>query len=146
LSQLLSNVPHCLRRRFALESGRRSQRGPREFHHGLLVHDYAAGPLNSSGATGGPVGIASLPFYIGINATGEVKTTTDPGRALVTGLWADVGKTKGPILRGLAGRTPYFHNGSALTLNDVITFYNKRFNIGFTQQNQQDLVAFLSSL
>src|SRR5580658_7867821 len=36
LSQLLSNVPHCLRRRFALESGRRSQRGPREFHHGLL--------------------------------------------------------------------------------------------------------------
>jgi hypothetical protein len=111
-----------------------------------LGHDYAAGPLNSSGATGGPVGIASLPFYIGINATGEVKTTTDPGRALVTGLWADVGKTKGPILRGLAGRTPYFHNGSALTLNDVITFYNKRFNIGFTQQNQQDLVAFLSSL
>jgi cytochrome c peroxidase len=112
----------------------------------LLGHDYAAGPLNSSGATGGPVGIASLPFYIGINATGEVKTTTDPGRALVTGLWADVGKTKGPILRGLAGRTPYFHNGSALTLNDVITFYNKRFNIGFTQQNQQDLVAFLSLL
>ena len=80
------------------------------------------------------------------NATGEVKTTTDPGRALVTGLWADVGKTKGPILRGLAGRAPYFHNGSALTLNDVITFYNKRFNIGFTQENQQDLVAFLSSL
>jgi hypothetical protein len=38
LSQLLSNVPHCLRRRFALESGRRSQRGPREFHHGLLEH------------------------------------------------------------------------------------------------------------
>jgi hypothetical protein len=35
LSQLLSNVPHCLRRCFALATGRRSQRGPREFHHGL---------------------------------------------------------------------------------------------------------------
>ena len=30
-------------------------------------YDYAAGSLNSSGATGGPVGIATLPFYIGIN-------------------------------------------------------------------------------
>jgi hypothetical protein len=37
LSRLLFNVPHCLRRRFSLASGRRSQRGPREFHHGLLA-------------------------------------------------------------------------------------------------------------
>ena len=36
LSRLLSNGPHCLRRHFAPASGRRSQRGPREFHHGLL--------------------------------------------------------------------------------------------------------------
>jgi len=99
------------------------------------------------GDTTSPLDVSYLPvFTITNNATGEVKTTTDPGRALVTGLWADVGKLKGPILRGLAGRAPYFHNGSALTLNDVVTFYNKRFNIGFTQQNQQDLVAFLSSL
>jgi cytochrome c peroxidase len=55
-------------------------------------------------------------------------------------------KVKGPILRGLAGRAPYFHNGSALTLNDVVKFYNQRFNLGLTNQNQQDLVAFLSSL
>jgi cytochrome c peroxidase len=42
--------------------------------------------------------------------------TTDPGRALITGKFADVGKFKGPILRGLAARAPYFHNGSAQTL------------------------------
>jgi len=48
LSQLLSNVPHCLRRRFALESGRRSQRGPREFHHGLLEEDSQARPVATS--------------------------------------------------------------------------------------------------
>lgn len=94
-----------------------------------------------------PLDVSYLPvFTLTNNTTLEVKTTTDPGRALVTGMWADIGKVKGPILRGLAGRAPYFHNGSALTLKDVVTFYNQRFNLGLTNQNQQDLVAFLSSL
>lgn len=53
--------------------------------------------------------------------------TTDPGRALITGLWKDVGRLKGPVLRALASRPPYFHNGSAKTLLDVIEFYDKRF-------------------
>ncbi len=71
---------------------------------------------------------------------------TDPGRALITGKCADIGKVKGPILRGLAARAPYFHNGSAATLLDVVEFYNQRFDIGFTDQQEADLVAFLSSL
>jgi cytochrome c peroxidase len=49
-----------------------------------------------------------------------------------TGQWADIGKVKSPILRGLASRAPYFHNGSAGSLPDVLTFYDKGFNIGFT--------------
>lgn len=72
--------------------------------------------------------------------------TTDPGRAMITGKFSDVGKFKGPILRGLAARAPYFHNGSAQSLQDVVTFYNSRFNIGLTPQQESDLVAFLSSL
>ncbi|HCC57229.1 MAG TPA: hypothetical protein DEQ47_08180 [Solibacterales bacterium] len=71
---------------------------------------------------------------------------TDPGRAMVTGKFADVGKFKGPILRGLAARAPYFHNGSAQTLQDVVDFYDSRFHIGFTAQEKLDLVAFLNSL
>jgi cytochrome c peroxidase len=71
---------------------------------------------------------------------------TDPGRALITGKCADIGKLKGPILRGLAARAPYFHNGSAATLGDVVEFYNQRFGIGFTEQQKADLVAFLNSL
>jgi hypothetical protein len=73
-------------------------------------------------------------------------TTTDPGRAMITGNFADVGKFKGPILRGLSARAPYFHNGSAQTLMDVVHFYNSRFQIGFTDQEMADLVAFLSAL
>jgi cytochrome c peroxidase len=72
--------------------------------------------------------------------------TTDPGLAMLTGKWADIGKFKGPNLRGLAGRAPYFHNGSAATLRDVLDFYDQRFDIGMTEQQKQDLVAFLSAL
>jgi cytochrome c peroxidase len=79
-------------------------------------------------------------------ATGEIVQTTDPGRALVTGQWADIGKFKGPVLRGLAARAPYFHNGSAQSLGDVVDFYNRRFNIGLTAQEKSDLIAFLKAL
>jgi cytochrome c peroxidase len=73
-------------------------------------------------------------------------TTTDLGRALITGKWADIGKLKGPILRGLAARAPYFHNGSAASLKEVIEFYDVRFAIGLTDTEKADLVAFLSAL
>jgi hypothetical protein len=77
---------------------------------------------------------------------GQMSEVTDPGRALITGKCADIGKVKGPILRGLAARAPYFHNGSAAMLQDVVEFYNQRFDIGFTDQQKADLVAFLNSL
>jgi hypothetical protein len=78
--------------------------------------------------------------------TDNCKTTTDLGQALVDGRFDHVGKIKGPILRGLAGRAPYFHNGSAASLADAVTFYNIRFNLNLSQQDQDDLVAFLKTL
>jgi hypothetical protein len=81
-----------------------------------------------------------MPLYTLRNkATGATVQTTDPGRALITGRWADIGKFK----RGLAARAPYFHNGSAASLDDVVRFYNTRFNIGLSPSDQADLVAFL---
>lgn len=65
---------------------------------------------------------------------------------MISGNCADIGKLKGPILRGLAARAPYFHNGSAATLTDVVNFYDQRFNIGFTARQRQDLVNFLNTL
>jgi len=78
--------------------------------------------------------------------TGQTFVVTDPGRALITGNCADIGKLKGPILRGLAARAPYFHNGSAATLLDVVNFYDQRFGIGFTSEQKRDLVNFLNAL
>lgn len=94
-----------------------------------------------------PLDASYLPVITLQNKTTyEIKTTTDPGRALITGQWADIGKFKGPILRGLAARAPYFHNGSARSLRDVLDFYDQRFHIGFTAEEKRDLIAFLNSL
>jgi len=108
-------------------------------------HSYPA-PLNL-GLTDASLRTSDMPLYtLRNNSTGETVQTTDPGRALITGKWADIGKFKGPILRGLAMRAPYFHNGFAASLPDAVAFYNSRFNIGLSAQDQSDLVAFLSSL
>ena len=86
----------------------------------------------------------NLPLYTLENVTTHATVqTTDPGRAMITGKWADVGKFKGPILRALAARAPYFHNGFAATLADVVDFYNTRFNAGFTAQEKADLIGLL---
>jgi len=105
-------------------------------------------PLNiGTGDLTSPLDLSYLPVItLRNNTTGDTVQTTDPGRAMITGAWADIGKVKGPVLRGLAARAPYFHNGSARSLRDVITFYDKRFNVGFTDQEKADLLAFLNTL
>ena len=88
-----------------------------------------------------------MPLYTFRNKmTGEIVKTTDPGRALVTGKWRHMSTFKGPILRGLAARAPYFHNGMAAALADVVEFYNDRFTIGLSAQEKGDLIAFLRTL
>ena len=91
---------------------------------------------------------ADLPLYKiqNNNNPSQIVYTTDPGRALISGKFADIGKFKGPILRGLSARAPYFHNGSAKDFDAVIDFYNARFNMGLTDQQHDDLVAFLRVL
>ena len=81
----------------------------------------------------GPFDLGYLPVVTLQNKnTSQTIQTTDPGRALITGKWRDIGRMKGPILRGLSSRAPYFHNGAAPTLADVINFYDIRFNMGLT--------------
>jgi cytochrome c peroxidase len=95
----------------------------------------------------GGLDITNLPTYTFEQlGTGKTIQVTDPGRGLISGKFKDLGKTKGPNLRSLATRAPYFHNGSAKDLNAVVDFYDKRFTINFTDQEKADLVAFLSAL
>jgi len=80
------------------------------------------------------------PFY------GRVIYTHDPGYALTTGRCSDVGRITLQSMRGLAARAPYFSNGSAKTLRDVVDYYDRRYNIGYTEQEKQDLVNLMSVL
>ena len=64
----------------------------------------------------------------------------------MSGHCADLIRVKGPILRGLAARAPYFHNGAAATLRDVVEFYNERFDMGLSEEQKNQLEAFLKAL
>ena len=77
---------------------------------------------------------------------GRVIYTQDPGRALISGRCNDVGTIVMQQLRGLAARAPYFSNGSAASLREVVDYYDRRYNIGYSEQEKQDLVNFMGVL
>lgn len=70
-----------------------------------------------------------------INGVTVRRTTTDPGRALLTGFVGgpppldDWGKLDMPGLRGLRFLAPYFHNNSANTLEEVVDHYTEFFKL-----------------
>ncbi|MEP7354850.1 MAG: hypothetical protein ABI824_16595 [Acidobacteriota bacterium] len=77
---------------------------------------------------------------------GRTIYTTDPGRALITGRCADVGAIVMQQLRGLAARPPYFSNGSANSLREVVDFYDRRFDMKLSGDEKEDLATFLGAL
>lgn len=90
---------------------------------------------------------SEVPLYTFRNkTTGEEIQTTDPGRALITGAWSDMNRFKVPALRGLAARAPYFHDGSARTLWDVVDHYVDNVGIDIRDHERFPLVMFLESL
>lgn len=77
---------------------------------------------------------------------GRVVYTQDPGRALISGRCEDVGSIVIQQMRGLSARTPLFSNGSAQSIREVIDYYDRRYNIHFTEQERIDLENFLRVL
>ena len=77
---------------------------------------------------------------------GRIIYTHDPGYALTTGRCADVGRITLQSMRGLAARAPYFSNGSAKDLRAIVDFYDRRYNIGYSEQDKQDLVNLMKAL
>ncbi len=82
---------------------------------------------------------------------------TDLGRFRVTGVETDRAKFKVPSLRNIELTAPYMHDGSKLTLESIVEHYNAGGAIhpnksqfvkplGLTQEEKDDLVAFLKSL
>jgi cytochrome c peroxidase len=79
------------------------------------------------------------------------------GRFVISGNALDIGAFRTPSLRNIALTAPYFHDGSAATLEDVVRFYVKGGNenpnrdwqlepVALTESEQHDLVEFLKAL
>jgi cytochrome c peroxidase len=99
------------------------------------------------GTASAAVRTPDLPLYtIRNRMTGQERQLTDTGRGNVTGLWDDLGRFKTPTLRALAARAPYFHNGIAATLEDVVRHYEQQLGFVFDEHQRADLVAFLKAL
>ena len=88
---------------------------------------------------------------------GMDKPNPDLGRYNVTKKEQDKGAFKTPTLRNIAASAPYFHDGSAKTLEAVIEYYDKggiknpslskeMKPLNLTAQERADLAAFLKSL
>jgi len=116
-------------------------------HNAPNVGSNTTGRLFDTGVSHGGNGSADLPLITLVNkSTGATQQSTDPGLALTTGLWSDVGKFKVPGLRNLSARAPYFHNGGPGSLDAVVNFYNTRFALNLSAQEHADLVNFLKAL
>jgi len=61
-----------------------------------------------------------------------------------------IASADGPIktfpLRGIKDSPPYLHDGRLLTLDDTVEFFNLVLELKLTQQDKQDLVAFMRTL
>ena len=67
----------------------------------------------------------SLFHNLGIGWNDTEEMFSDNGRFEITGIEHETGAFKTPTVREVTKRSPYMHDGSILTLREVVTFYNR---------------------
>jgi len=97
-----------------------------------------------------------LPLVKGNGQVVQFTVTFDVGLAASTARVEDIGRFKVPQLRGLKDNAPYFHDNSALTLEEVVDYFNsaaynnssdgRLYPIHLNAQERTDLLAFLQIL
>ncbi|HET7039739.1 MAG TPA: hypothetical protein VFH97_07615 [Gemmatimonadales bacterium] len=76
----------------------------------------------------------------------EVVSEPEPGGVPGYASRSATGLYRTTPLRALALRGPYFHNGIAATLEDVVELYDTRMGLGLTDAQKAELVQYLKSL
>jgi len=94
-------------------------------HQPPTYTDVASGPDPSVPVLHDPAAIGADPSYAARSATKQFRTTP---------------------LRGVWHRAPYFHDGRAATLLEVVTHYDAHFGLNLSGPQMADLVEFLKSL
>jgi hypothetical protein len=75
-----------------------------------------------------------------LHAAAETGMDTDEARRSISGAYRTT------PLRGAWQRAPYFHDGSAATLGDVVVHYDQELELGLTAGQRSDLEQYLRSL
>lgn len=75
-----------------------------------------------------------------LHTAAEIGMSPDEARRSRTGMYRTT------PLKGAWSHAPYFHDGSAATLADVVTHYNTHMSLGLTADQQSDLVQYVKSL
>ena len=94
---------------------------------------------------------------VALRALAKETATSELGRFMVSGSPLDIGSFRTPSLRNVELTAPYFHNGTAATLKDVLSFYSKGGGddprrdwelqpLSLSDHEQEDLIEFLKSL
>ena len=81
-----------------------------------------------------------------LHAPSEVVSEPEPGGAPSYASRSATKMYRTSPLRGIWQHPPYFHNGTAPTLDAVVQTYNEKKSLGLTTQQMADLVQYLKSL
>lgn len=125
----------------------------RAYQHSLSTPAPPAGSFDASVAARGRAVFdrTCASCHVGGSGTDNNKggTLHTPAETGVDGAYAARTATKAyrtTPLRGLWQHAPYFHDGSAATLADVVAHYNRVRALGLSVEQQRELVEYLKSL
>jgi cytochrome c553 len=124
----------------------------RAYQHSLPAPPPPAASFNAAAAERGNALFGQTCVVCHVGATGTDNNSGKlhaPAETGVDGTYAARTANKAyrtTPLRALWQHPPYFHDGSAATLADVVAHYNRVRTLGFTVEQQRDLVEYLKSL
>lgn len=124
----------------------------RAYQHSLESPSPQAGSFDNDAAERGRVVFNQncLTCHVGVNSTdnnsGVLHNPAETGQDAAYALRTANKAYRTTPLRGLWQHPPYFHDGSAATLEDVVRHYNSFRRLGLSPAQQRDLVQYLKSI
>lgn len=124
----------------------------RAYQHSLRAPPPPAGSFDAAGAERGRTVFTTscASCHVGVtntdNDSGALHAPSETGMDAAYAMRTANKRYRTTPLRGLWQHPPYFHDGSAATLEAVVDHYNRVRNLNLTAQQKADLVHFLKSL
>ena len=124
----------------------------RAYQHSIEAPAAPAGSFDPGAAARGQVVFnqSCLTCHVGANSTdnnsGVLHTPSETGQDASYALRTANKSYRTTPLRALWQHAPYFHDGSAATLQDVVAHYNNSRRLNLSASQQSDLVQYLKSL